>query len=151
MRRILPVAAVILAVLVTATSASAKPLLPANCNCGSLYANGDGWVGETATGAVLGNVGSGTLWVRDNPDHFVVSHYASRTWVNSIKAWKYRGNNMVFQAWGSWWVKAKGIGVAVSTTAEGTASLEGDGRYHLNGGSGRDWPSSTPRRIQLRG
>jgi hypothetical protein len=153
-RRITTVAAIVLAFLATAMPASAKPLAAAaSCNCGSLYASGYGWVGETASGAVWGSIRSGTLWVRDRDGghDFVVAHYSTRAWVKSASAWKYKGSNMTFQAWGKWWVKAQGTGVAVSVTAEGTASLEGTGKYDVIGRFERAWPSTQPVKITLQG
>ncbi len=142
------------AVLATSSTAAATPLVAANCSCGSLYATGTGWVGETAvSGAVVGYVASGTVWVRKHANStFHVSSYANKTWVKSLSAWRFQGKSMYFKAAGGWWVKAQGTGVSVSATAQGTATLEGTGDYYLNAASRpKHWPGSVPRQIQLRG
>ena len=155
MFRVATITAVVVAVLAAATAAGAATrLFAANCSCASFWAKGSGYVSQTGGGAVWGSIsGNGALWIRDNESehHYTVSHYSGRSWVASASAWKYTGRNMTFQAWGNWWVKAQGSGIAESATAQGSASLKGTGRYSLNGGRTSNWPSSAPRRIQLRG
>ncbi len=150
-RRITTVAAVILAGLVFTSTAYALPPLPADCQCGALVANGRGWVGNWATGNVWGSLGSGTIWIRDRDGkgRFLVSHYSSKMWDSSARAWRFKGSKMRFQAWGRWWVKVQGTGIAESATAQGTAHLKGTGKYYLNGGRARAWPGS-PRQLLLR-
>lgn len=154
MRRALTLLSLAAALLATSSTAGATPLVPANCSCGSLYATGTGYVGETVTsGAVVGYVASGTIWVRKHADStFHVTHYGKRVWVSSLKAWKFTGKSMYVKASGGWWVKAQGTGVSVSATAQGTATLEGTGDYYLNAASRpAHWPPLVPRTVQLRG
>jgi hypothetical protein len=153
-RRALTLVSLATAVLATSSTAAATPLLAANCQCGSLYATGDGYVGQTVTtGAVVGYVRSGTIWVRKHANStFHVTSYGKRVWVTSLKAWKFTGTSMYVKASGGWWVKVQGTGVCVSSTAQGTATLEGKGDYYLNAASRpAHWPSLEPRHIQLRG
>jgi hypothetical protein len=150
-RRIATLGLVALAGLTFTSSASAQPLQPAACRCGTLAANGRGWIGNWASGNVWGSLSSGTVWMRTRTasSGFGVTHYSSRVYDRSMNAWRYKGTNMRFQAWGSWWVKVQGTGIAESATAVGTAHLEGTGKYHLNGGLARAWPSSEPRQLLL--
>ncbi|MGN6378784.1 MAG: hypothetical protein ACTHNU_07535 [Gaiellales bacterium] len=154
--RLITLAAVAVAVLAAATTAGANMLIPANCNCGSFWASGNtgasGWLRASASGAVWGNVSSGTLWVQDREfsHHFTVTLNGKREWLADKSEWKFTGRNITFQVWGKWWVQAHGSGVAMSATAQGTASLKGTGRYDLNGGPSHDWPSIA-HQIQLRG
>jgi hypothetical protein len=154
-RRALTLLSLAAAVLAsTSSNAAATPLLPANCSCGSLYATGNGYVGETVTtGAVVGYVSKGTIWVRKHANStFHVTSYGKRAWVSSLRAWKFTGTSMYVKASGGWWVKAQGTGVSMSSTAQGTATLEGKGDYYLNAASRpAHWPSLEPRHIQLRG
>jgi hypothetical protein len=126
-------------------------MIPANCNCGAFWDAGSGWVSVSASGAVIGDVGSGTLWVRDRElaNHFTVTHYQTKAWASSLSAWKYTGTNISFEVWGLWWVKAQGTGIAESATAQGTATLQGTGKTTLNNGPVRYWPSLAPRSIHL--
>jgi hypothetical protein len=150
-RRITTLGLVALAGLVFTTSASAQPLKPAACRCGTLAANGRGWIGNWASGSIWGSISSGTVWVRARTasSKVGVSHFSSRVYDQSVNAWRYRGTNMRFQGSGTWWVKAEGTGIAESTTAVGTAHLKGTGKYHLNGGPARAWPSSETRELRL--
>ena len=141
-------AVVVIAVLAAATAAGAATrLFAANCTCVEFQANGGGSASLGASSsAVLGQfVGKGTLWLRGSGS---VSHWGSRTWDSSAGAWKFTGRDMSFRASGKLWLKAQGSNIAVSATAQGTASLKGTGSYRINEGSGRKWPSSP---IRLRG
>ncbi len=150
-RRITTFGLVALAGLVFTTSASAQPLKPAACRCGTLAASGRGWIGNWATGSIWGSVSSGTVWVRarTSSSKVGVSHYSSKAYDSSVNAWRYKGTNMRFLGSGTWWVKVQGTGIAESATAVGTAHLKGTGKYHLNGGPARAWPSSDTAELSL--
>jgi hypothetical protein len=150
MGRIAVVVVCVAAVLAVPQVAFGAPALTAhNCgsNCGSLDASGKGTLNVNGNGAEWGSVASGTVKVQDK------SRNGQQDWslTGCDKRFKDPENNAItvcqanntiyFSASTMWWISAQGTGVSASVVASGGFYVKGSGRYHLNGGTQKSWPS----------
>jgi hypothetical protein len=132
----------------------APALLAHTCgsNCGSLAAeNGKGTLNVNGNGAEWGSVAGGTVKIQDK------SHNGHRDWSikigqNNCKTTEDPSNpaiqvcksskTITFSTSTVWWLSVSGTGVNASVVASGGFYIKGSsGRYSLNGGKYKAWPS----------
>ncbi len=115
--------------------------------CGVLQTSAaSGTVGVDGRGTAYGQVsGSSTIKVKDRTadgrQGFSVSGWSSRGraaggW------WVYHGKNMSFFAQNAFGLRIRGGQAYIRVVADGSAHLQGHGRYAVNGGSWRTMTSS---------
>jgi hypothetical protein len=139
MRRIVPLVALIAALLAGASSASAMMTAHTVCGsaCGSLEVeHASGALTMAAKGVAWGQLGHGVIVLldRSNPGgrDWSVSG-AKGTRVPGTNWWRYSGRNLHVSTYGSWTMRIrKSGGVYLSVVAEGWVRLPRLGSFTLN-------------------
>ncbi len=142
-RRLLIPLLVLAFLLGTATVASARPVLRSDQENGIELVDGNGRTTIGLRGALIGSVGSGTVWVTDLPgkvetDIVVIGDDDSYQLDNQTTV--YQGTGLRFRVFrGRWRVRIRGSDINVSAVGTGTVSLAGRGRYSVAGGPYHYW------------
>jgi len=130
-------------VLATASTAAARPVLRTDQENGIELADGSGRTTIVLRGAMIGSVGSGTVWVTDLPDKTTTDIFVAgddESYALTLRTTVYKGNDIRLRVFrGRWRVRIKGSGINLSAVGNGTVGLAGRGRYSLAGGPYRSW------------
>jgi hypothetical protein len=142
-RRLVLCTAVLALLLGWASTAGARPLLRADQENGIELADGTGRTTIVLRGALIGSIGSGTVWVTDLPDRADTDIFVAgddESYQLDPRTTVYKGDNIRFRVFrGRWRVRIKGTDINLSAVGTGTVGLAGRGRYSLAGGPYRPW------------
>ncbi len=134
-------------VLALTLAAAAHGQLPRElAGSASLELHGDGRVAIAARGGVLGRFDRGRVVIRDVKDKSGTEiHVSGADWSRKIdkRARMYGGKDVRFRALGGKWrVRISAKGIDASAAGRGSVSLKGTGKFSLDGGEARRWPST---------
>jgi hypothetical protein len=127
----------------TAVTVALMAALPAVAKADLITQRGAGTLRASGSGVSYGVVGKGTIWVLDRTadghQGWSVSGWSKKIH-HAGNWWELRGSHMSLQTQRTWSMRIYGSGIQVRIVANGTAYLQGSGRYAI-GRTWHNWPA----------